>query len=381
MEVRQLSDAIIVVDRENCPFASHLLYDDMGKHEVKGEFYTHFEVEHEPFRFEVNATPTNPTVDTTIGVTGGSTWFVGGERLLASDGVNIETIHVQAVPADDDTVLVTRSTGGSTGASLAIGMELIKLGNAHEEYSKAPAGRMTKEVSTDWYLSIDRKSVEISKPAAHRQVIGGDLRTRQRALRTDEFKRGMELSLLLGYGALNIFTGTHNTRTGASKSVLQHISSFSHDMPAISLGEIEKGLEGPARRHGAQQGWDFLCSPRLYGGIMNLYRDRLETSDFQDRYGTKLKVLETQHGPLHLVRESMLAFGGLQEIGIAHPRPITSYSGVLRWNFDGMGLDAHWVLDILKDDNPTVYKDEILGSYGYWGREEGRFALFTGIQR
>lgn len=382
MEVRQLSEAIIVVDRENCPFASNLLYDSMGKHEVRGEFYTHFEVEHEPFRFEMGATPSNPTTDTTINVVGSSNWLLSGDRLLVSDGVNTEVLFITAEPASDAACIVVRATGSSTAVSLAIGMELIKLGSAHQESSAAPDARMTKEVSTDWYLQLDRKTCQVSKAMEARQVIGGSIRTRQQALKTDEFKRGMELSLLLGFGALNIYSSGTVGRTGASKSVLQHISTYTFDMPVVSLSAIETGLEGPSRRHGSQQGWDLLCSPRLYGAIMNLYRDRLETSDFQERYGTKLKVLETQVGPLYLIRESMLGYGALQEMAFAHPRPITNYSGVLRWNQDGMGLDAHWVLDILHGyNNVQVWKDEILGTYGYWGREEARFCLFTGIQR
>jgi len=371
-----IDDAFDIIDSKQCPLTTHLLTSKYGVKEIPRQVHKMMEKEHPPYVFRAAGAATAATASTTLNISGASDWLVAGDILAHAKNGTVETIYVSTTPTADSGAFYVRGIGDSELHAIAAQDTLIKICNAHQEISEAPDARLVKEVEKTFYAGLQRLTTEMSWSAAHTKTINDPDREFERAMKTREFKRLMETNSIFGFGTDNAYS-SGNTKSPTSKGLLQCLTTHRKVIQTLTYAELDNAFRGPAEYH--SDGWMLLCSPFVSATINRMAKDYIQTSVTENRFGKRIKYLDTSYGEVEIVTEPSWTYGMTAGMAIALPKPIDSYFRMLLFDIDGDGPKPHWKLNVNDNNNRSAYKDEILACYGYQFKQEKRGLLITGV--
>ena len=255
-------------------------------------------------------------------------------QVNAGGGVSITTSST-SIPVDDGSIfsvgdlisipaksLVYRITAISTntltaiqfGTSVASGTiaddsVVLKLGNAMEENSSAPAAKTTQEVACYNYTQIFRTPVSFSGTELATELYGGKDRAYQRRKKALEHKRDIARAMYFGVRKEDT-TGTTPRRTmGGLLSFLTESTAFDSSTQPLTYANFNKYVAQPVFSHGSKDKL-LIAGPNLMNAINAWSEAKLVTEvDPAATYGIRVKNLITGYGDLKVIYDPLLADG------------------------------------------------------------------------
>lgn len=196
-----------------------------------------------------------------------------------------------------NTITVTRGYAGTTtvAGDISKGSWLMRIGNAMEQFSRAPEEKIVQPVRQHNYTQIFRTPFSESETSSREGVkTKENERKRLARLKLKEHVWDIERALIFGERFLDE-TGQRSTMGGflyfLRDRVVDAEDQFSEEF-------FDEFLE-EAFAYGAKKKL-FVCSRRLVTLISSFAKDRIETMPEQETYGIRLKKYIHPHGDLIL---------------------------------------------------------------------------------
>lgn len=276
------------------------------------------------------------------------------------------------------TLTVVRGVGGTTAAAILANDAGYILGMVNREDATAPEPNMVKEVLKTWYTQPFRNSTEVTWAATATKMYHGNDRVFQQKVAGIKHKVDMELQLLLGGTGASTDHDSASVRYRYSAGLNGIITSHNVEVPGIFSEPILWGAMEDASEH-HHGDWLFLGGPPSLSAINSWPLAKMQISPLAEKYGVNLKMIVTPHGDLHIARESLLRGNELGGWAFLIPMPVEDFIKYRPLVGNGENFDTKIKLDIKKDDNPTVHKDEWYTEMGLQVHEESKFVKFTNI--
>lgn len=209
-----------------------------------------------------------------------------------------EMLYVTAIDeaADPNTITVTRGFASTTAVAITEDDWLMRIGNAMEQFSKAPEGRITQPVKGFNYTQILRRPFDQSMTASNESTkTMENERTRLQRVQAIEHRLDLERAMIFGE-RFEDPSGQRSTMGG----LLQFIGgNFVDAQDAFSEDVLEEFCE-QLFSYGTEKKI-LICSRRLGSLINRLAQNRIETTSGEDYYGLRLKKYVSFHGDLVIV--------------------------------------------------------------------------------
>jgi hypothetical protein len=194
-----------------------------------------------------------------------------------------------------NTITVTRGYAGTTADDITVGGWLMRIGNAMEQFSRAPEEKIVQPVRQFNYTQIFRTPFSESETSSREGVKTQESeRKRLARLKLKEHVWDIERALIFGERFLDM-AGQRSTMGGflyfLRDRVVDAQDKFSEEF-------FDEFLE-EAFAYGAKKKL-FVCSRRLVTLISSFAKDRIETMPEQETYGIRLKKYIHPHGDLIL---------------------------------------------------------------------------------
>lgn len=194
-----------------------------------------------------------------------------------------------------NTITVTRGYAGTTADDISEGGWLMRIGNAMEQFSRAPEEKIVQPVRQFNYTQIFRTPFSESETSSREGVkTKENERKRLARLKLKEHVWDIERALIFGERFLDT-AGQRSTMGGflyfLRDRVVDAQDQFSEEF-------FDEFLE-EAFAYGAKKKL-FVCSRRLVTLISSFAKDRIETMPEQETYGIRLKKYIHPHGDLIL---------------------------------------------------------------------------------
>ena len=194
-----------------------------------------------------------------------------------------------------NTITVTRGYAGTTKKNIPEGGWLMRIGNAMEQFSRAPEEKIVQPVRQFNYTQIFRTPFSESETSSREGVkTQENERKRLARLKLKEHVWDIERALIFGERFLDQ-AGQRSTMGGflyfLRDRVVDAQDQFSEEF-------FDEFLE-EAFAYGAKKKL-FVCSRRLVTLISSFAKDRIETMPEQETYGIRLKKYIHPHGDLIL---------------------------------------------------------------------------------
>ena len=194
-----------------------------------------------------------------------------------------------------NTITVTRGYADPTAATISPGGWLMRIGNAMEQFSRAPEEKIVQPVRQFNYTQIFRTPFSESETSSREGVkTKENERKRLARLKLKEHVWDIERALIFGERFLDT-AGQRSTMGGflyfLRDRVVDAQDKFSEEF-------FDEFLE-EAFAYGAKKKL-FVCSRRLITLISSFAKDRIETMPEQETYGIRLKKYIHPHGDLIL---------------------------------------------------------------------------------
>lgn len=297
--VRDVSKKIALLQPDDAPLLAFVNGLDNKKEALNPKFEW-FEDEMKPN--VVTCTGTNGT-STTINLTTGQGVRVRvDDILITSTG---ESIVVTAISTD--ALTVTRSAGAIAAASLVDLEQLIIAGNAASEGASNPTFKYTAKSPKYNYIQIFRDTIELTETQASSESYGGDDRVYQRKIRGMEHKRGIEEAFLFG-DAFEDTSGSQAKR--GTGGLLTMITTNVTDCGGVlTEGSLETFCRSLFRYSPTEASKTklLLASPILISALNFFNKTKLEVSQSEKTFGTRLATYRSGHGDLKVARHWLLA--------------------------------------------------------------------------
>lgn len=192
-------------------------------------------------------------------------------------------------------ITVTRGYAGTTANTIPQGSWLMRIGNAMEQFSRAPEEKIVQPVRQFNYTQIFRTPFSESETSSREGVkTKENERKRLARLKLKEHVWDIERALIFGERFLDT-AGQRSTMGGflyfLRDRVVDAQDKFSEEF-------FDEFLE-EAFAYGAKKKL-FVCSRRLVTLISSFAKDRIETMPEQETYGIRLKKYIHPHGDLIL---------------------------------------------------------------------------------
>ena len=193
------------------------------------------------------------------------------------------------------TITVARGYAGTTARPITQGGWLMRIGNAMEQFSRAPEEKIVQPVRQFNYTQIFRTPFSESETSSREGVkTQENERKRLARLKLKEHVWDIERALIFGERFLDT-AGQRSTMGGflyfLRNRVVDAQDKFSEEF-------FDEFLE-EAFAYGAKKKL-FVCSRRLVTLISSFAKDRIETMPEQETYGIRLKKYIHPHGDLIL---------------------------------------------------------------------------------
>lgn len=194
-----------------------------------------------------------------------------------------------------NTITVTRGYAGTSKDEIPEGGWLMRIGNAMEQFSRAPEEKIVQPVRQFNYTQIFRTPFSESETSSREGVkTQENERKRLARLKLKEHVWDIERALIFGERFLET-AGQRSTMGGflyfLRDRVVDAEDKFSEEF-------FDEFLE-EAFAYGAKKKL-FVCSRRLVTLISSFAKDRIETMPEQETYGIRLKKYIHPHGDLIL---------------------------------------------------------------------------------
>lgn len=194
-----------------------------------------------------------------------------------------------------NSITVTRGYAGTNADNIPEGGWLMRIGNAMEQFSRAPEEKIVQPVRQFNYTQIFRTPFSESETSSREGVkTQENERKRLARLKLKEHVWDIERALIFGERFLDM-AGQRSTMGGflyfLRDRVVDAQDKFSEEF-------FDEFLE-EAFAYGAKKKL-FVCSRRLVTLISSFAKDRIETMPEQETYGIRLKKYIHPHGDLIL---------------------------------------------------------------------------------
>ena len=244
------------------------------------------------------------TSSTSIPVDDGSIFSVGD---LISIPANSVVYRITAISTNTLTA-IQFGTAVASG-TIADDAVVLKMGNAMEENSSAPAAKTTQEVACYNYTQIFRTPVSFSGTELATELYGGKDRAYQRRKKALEHKRDIARAMYFGVRKEDT-TGTTPRRTmGGLLSFLTQSTAFDSSTQPLTYANFNKYVAQPVFSHGSKDKL-LIAGPNLMNAINAWSEAKLVTEvDPAATYGIRVKNLITGYGDLKVIYDPLLADG------------------------------------------------------------------------
>ena len=244
------------------------------------------------------------TSSTSIAVDDGSIFSVG-------DLISIPAYSVVYQITAISTNTLTAIQFGTTRASgtIADNSVVLKMGNAMEENSSAPAAKTTQEVACYNYTQIFRTPVSFSGTELATELYGGKDRAYQRRKKALEHKRDIARAMYFGVRKEDTTGSTPRRTMGGLLSFLTQSTAFDSSTQPLTYANFNKYVAQPVFSHGSKDKL-LIAGPNLMNAINAWSEAKLVTEvDPAATYGIKVKNLITGYGDLKVIYDPLLADG------------------------------------------------------------------------
>lgn len=196
---------------------------------------------------------------------------------------------------DANKITVTRGYAGTTANTIPQGSWLMRIGNAMEQFSRAPEEKIVQPVRQFNYTQIFRTPFSESETSSREGVkTQENERKRLARLKLKEHVWDIERALIFGERFLDT-AGQRSTMGGFLYFLRDRVVDAQNQFSEEFFDEF---LE-EAFAYGAKKKL-FVCSRRLVTLISSFAKDRIETMPEQETYGIRLKKYIHPHGDLIL---------------------------------------------------------------------------------
>lgn len=244
------------------------------------------------------------TSSTSIAVDDGSIFSVGD--LISIPAYNL-IYRITAISTNTLTA-IQFGTAVASG-TIADNSVVLKMGNAMEENSQAPAAKTTQETACYNYTQIFRTPVSFSNTELATELYGGKDRAYQRRKKALEHKRDIARAMYFGVRKEDT-TGTTPRRTmGGLLSFMTESTAFDSSTQPLTYANFNKFVAQPVFSHGSKDKL-LIAGPNLMNAINTWAEAKLVTEvDPAATYGIRVKNLITGYGDLKVIYDPLLADG------------------------------------------------------------------------
>jgi hypothetical protein len=242
--------------------------------------------------------------------------------------------------AGANTITVTRSFGTTAAAAILDEDDLMRLGNAMEQFSTAPAAKMVQPTRVRNYTQIFRRPFDQSMTSAAEPLHAGT-NERQRLRKEQAIEHRLDIERAICFGEPVEVAADGRSATGGIQHFLADQVFDAED--AFSEAVLDEYCE-ELFEYGSPEKI-LVCSRRLLTNINAFAADRIETTSGEQTYGLRLKKYMSAHGDLYLVPSKTLerdykgmAFG-LDMKNIAY-RPLKGRDTMLKTNIQANDADG-----------------------------------------
>lgn len=198
--------------------------------------------------------------------------------------------------AGSEAIKVTRGYGTTTAAKIAKDAMLMRMGNAMEEFSRAPESRILQPVKGDNYTQIFRRAFDQSMTSnAERLKTKETERNRLRVDQAIEHRLDIERAMLFGEKKQDA-TAARQTTGG--------LLSFIKDNKFTSATAFDEDVfEAFCEKlftHGSDSKL-LIVSHKVGAAINKFAGERIETRSGDETYGLRLRQFKSFHGDLFIV--------------------------------------------------------------------------------
>lgn len=144
--------------------------------------------------------------DLVLTVDSGALSFVVGDILAVAKNpaaagastYNVEHLRVVANPSNDTEITVARGVAGTTAATIADDLYLVKIGSAHAEGGSAPRGTNRNPTKFSNLTQIFKTSYEMTRTATKTNIRTGDPLANDKKRKMHDHSVDIEMALLFG---------------------------------------------------------------------------------------------------------------------------------------------------------------------------------------
>src|SRR5690554_2512517 len=278
------------------------------------------------------------------------------------------TSEVLRVTATNENVLtVVRGYGTTASAEIEEGDWLVRIGNAMEENSNAPASKLNQPQKFTNYTQIVRTPFDESMTSAHeKKRVGGKERTRLRAKKLLEHRLDIARISIWGEKKEDLSGGKPRRMTAGINSFIQ---TNRKDMGGpLTEAEWENFLE-MGFSYGSKTKL-FVCSRTVGAAINMIAQNKIITTSDEEIYGIRLPKYRSFHGDVIIAVDRSLenayaGYGFLLDMKNIVYRPLNGRDTKLHSNIQANDVDG-WV-------------DEYLTEFGMMVRQEKTHAVLFGV--
>lgn len=251
-----------------------------------------------------------------------------------------EVMRVTAVDEANKKVTVVRGQGTSSTAALTSDDWLMRLGNAMQEFSRAPESKIAHPVKEYNYTQIFRRPFDQSM-TSEREALKTSETERNRLRRDQALEHKLDIERAMLFGERREDVANKLRMTGG---LLSFISTNHMDVTGtLTEDKFEEFCEMLFANGSSKK--LLICSYRV-GSIINRFaKDKIQTRSGESTYGIRLKTYESFHGDLMIVPSRTLekdylglAFG--VDMDYVQYRPLRGRDTTLRTNIQENDADG-----------------------------------------
>ena len=218
------------------------LMSKMGEESTDDPEFAWYEEELRPIRVQLSAQIVTAGVTGTLFITGSADALdlVAGDLLLAeklevAGSFGFEIVEVTSDPTVSNSIILTRSSSGTTADTIATSSWLLKMGSAFEEGAASPKSSSRKSAKLFNYTQIFKTSFNLTNTAIATRFRSGDPVQNDKKRKMFDHSAAMEQAFLFGYKKETTGTAAQPKRyTGGLYQFLQdHYNAT--DSPTVKI--------------------------------------------------------------------------------------------------------------------------------------------------
>lgn len=281
-----------------------ILLDQLRRKPANDSLVQWLEDQHVPEVTTVDGAHNNST--TTINVATDT-----GKYARANDLIYVTTtgeVMLVTVAAASALTVATRPWAGSATA-ITDGDEILILGTAMPEGSRAPEVRSTKSVTQTNFVQNFKWAYSLSDEWGNDvSQMAEDDKAYQREKALEEFFKRVELALFFGKAAQDVSDVDNPRRSmgGMNEYITTNVLDVSTSGGLLTEPDLIKNFIEPIMKKGSLEKWLF-AAPRIHTVISGFAAGKLETRHTDTTFGIKIETYKTSHGVLNLINHRLFS--------------------------------------------------------------------------